>query len=49
MTDIYIYNGPIFISGRPTRKCATAIQFSGTATALNSRENSTKRWPFLKK
>ena len=49
MTDIYISNGSIFINGKATRKCATAIQLSGTAMALNSLENSTKRWLRLKK
>ena len=49
MTEVYISNGTIFINGKATRKCANAIQLSGTATALNSRENSTKRWPRLKK
>ena len=49
MTEVYISNGSIFINEKATRKCATAIQLSSAATALNSLENSTKRWPRLKK
>ena len=49
MTEVYISNGSIFINGKATLKCTTAIQLSSTAMALNSLENSTKRRPRLKK
>ena len=49
MTDVYISNGPIFTSGKATRKCATVRQFPDAVSSLNSREKSIKRWHLLKK